>query len=40
MNGNSFAGLAEYERLPLSKVMLMLSIHNDMVDRQNQAMKK
>jgi hypothetical protein len=40
MNGNSFAGLAEYECIPRSKLMLMLDIHNDVVERQNQAMKK
>jgi hypothetical protein len=40
MNGNSFAGLAEYERIPLSKFRLMLQVHNEAVERQNHAMKK
>jgi hypothetical protein len=40
LNGNSFAGLAAYERIPRSKLMLMLQVHNDAVERQNQAMKK
>jgi hypothetical protein len=39
MNGNSFGGLAEYERIPLSKFFEMLQIHNDAVEAQREAMK-
>ncbi len=39
MNGGSFAGLAGYERLPMSKFRAMLQVHNAAVERHNQAMK-
>jgi len=40
MNGNSFNGLAEYEKLPMSKFILMLNVHNETVYERNAAMNK
>lgn len=40
MNGNSFNGLEQYERMPLRKWRQLLDIHNQAVEEQNEAMRQ
>lgn len=37
MNRNSFANLEYYERMPLRKWLLLLDVHNECVEEQNEA---
>lgn len=39
MNGGSFAGFADYERMPVSKWLQLLGIHNAAIEEQKRAAK-
>jgi hypothetical protein len=35
INGGSFAGLADYKKIPMRELAMMINIHNAEVKRQN-----